>query len=54
MAGNSFGNLFKISTFGESHSKGLGGIIDGCPPGIIIDLEFIQNELNRRSLDNLK
>ena len=48
MAGNSFGNLFKISTFGESHGKGLGGIIDGCPPGIIIDLEFIQNELNRR------
>ena len=48
MAGNSFGNLFKISTFGESHGKGLGGIIDGCPPGITIDLEFIQNELNRR------
>lgn len=48
MAGNSFGNLFKISTFGESHGKGLGGIIDGCPPGITIDLDFIQNELNRR------
>lgn len=48
MAGNSFGNLFKISTFGESHGKGLGGVIDGCPPGITIDLEFIQNELNRR------
>lgn len=48
MAGNSFGNLFKITTFGESHGKGLGGIIDGCPPGITLDFDFIQNELNRR------
>ncbi|SHI48158.1 chorismate synthase [Mesonia phycicola] len=48
MAGNSFGTIFKLTTFGESHGKALGGIIDGCPAGIDIDLEQIQLELNRR------
>lgn len=48
MAGNSFGKLFTISTFGESHGKGLGVIIDGCPSGIPIDVQEIQNDLARR------
>ncbi|TYB76197.1 chorismate synthase [Bizionia myxarmorum] len=48
MAGNSFGNLFKLSTFGESHGTAIGGIIDGCPPGLEVDFEAIQSELNRR------
>ncbi|UII28552.1 chorismate synthase [Fulvivirga maritima] len=46
--GNSFGTLFKITTFGESHGKALGVIIDGCPAGLEIDETFIQNELIRR------
>ncbi len=45
---NTFGHLFKLTSFGESHGKGIGGIIDGCPAGIEIDLDFIQNELDRR------
>ncbi len=48
MAGNTFGKAFKISTFGESHGKGLGVIIDGCPAGLPIDEAFIQSELARR------
>jgi len=48
MAGNSFGNIFKLTTFGESHGKTIGGVIDGCPSGIKLDLEAIQSELNRR------
>ena len=48
MAGNSFGTLFRLTTFGESHGKAIGGIIDGCPAGIELDFEFIQQELNRR------
>ncbi|TYR36587.1 chorismate synthase [Sphingobacterium phlebotomi] len=48
MAGNSFGNLFKITTFGESHGKAIGVIIDGCPPNISIDEDFIQSELDKR------
>jgi chorismate synthase len=48
MAGNSYGTLFKITTFGESHGEALGGIIDGCPAGINLDLEAIQNEMMRR------
>src|SRR5690606_24696517 len=43
MAGNSFGNIFSISTFGESHGKAIGVTIDGCPPNIEIDEEFIQS-----------
>ena len=45
---NSFGKLFKISTYGESHGKAIGVIIDGCPSGIKIDKNEIQNELERR------
>ena len=48
MAGNSYGTLFRITTFGESHGEALGGIIDGCPSGITIDLEAIQAEMSRR------
>ncbi len=48
MAGNSFGTLFKLNTFGESHGIAIGGTIDGCPAGLKIDLDFIQQELNRR------
>lgn len=48
MSGNSFGKIFKITTFGESHGKGLGVIIDGCPAGIPIDLTEIQHDLDRR------
>lgn len=48
MAGNSFGDIFKITTFGESHGKAIGVILDGCPPHIEIDEEFIQSELDKR------
>ncbi|MDO1498995.1 chorismate synthase [Winogradskyella maritima] len=48
MAGNSFGNIFKLSTFGESHGAAIGGVLDGCPSGIEINLEAIQKELDRR------
>ncbi|MCF8423356.1 MAG: chorismate synthase [Bacteroidia bacterium] len=48
MAGNTFGTLFKLTTFGESHGVALGGIIDGCPAGLEIDLEFVKSELQRR------
>ncbi|WP_016954200.1 chorismate synthase [Catenovulum agarivorans] len=48
MSGNSIGKLFSVSTFGESHGKALGCIVDGCPPGIEITEEEIQFELDRR------
>ena len=48
MTGNSIGKLFKLTTFGESHGPAIGGIIDGCPAGLPLDLKDIQNELNRR------
>ncbi len=48
MAGNSFGTLFRVTTFGESHGEALGGIIDGCPPGIEIDFNAIQKDMQRR------
>ncbi|MBS9523673.1 chorismate synthase [Litoribacter alkaliphilus] len=46
--GNSFGRVFRISTFGESHGKAIGVIVDGCPAGLEIDEAFIQKELERR------
>lgn len=46
--GNSFGRIFRISTFGESHGLGLGVVIEGCPAGLQIDEEFIRNEMQRR------
>lgn len=48
MAGNSYGKLFTVTTFGESHGTSIGGIIDGCPSGLVLDFEKIQQELNRR------
>jgi len=48
MAGNTFGQAFKITTFGESHGKAIGVILDGCPAGLEIDESFIQSELDRR------
>ena len=45
---NTFGNIFRLTSFGESHGEAIGGIIDGCPAGIEINYEFIQNELDRR------
>lgn len=48
MAGNTIGAIFRLTTFGESHGPALGGIIDGCPPGIEISEESVQKELDRR------
>lgn len=48
MAANTFGKLFSITTFGESHGKAIGVVIDGCPANLPIDLDFIQQEVNRR------
>jgi chorismate synthase len=48
MAGNTYGQLFRITTFGESHGPALGVVIDGCPSNLSIDLDFIQAELNKR------
>ena len=53
MSGNSFGNLFRITTFGESHGKAIGGVLDGCPAGIVVDYELIQQQLLRRQNDPL-
>lgn len=48
MAGNTFGQVFQVTTFGESHGIAIGGIIDGCPAGLKLDVDFIQTELDRR------
>jgi chorismate synthase len=48
MAGNSFGQLFRITTFGESHGEAIGVIIDGCPAQLTVDLDYIQSELDKR------
>lgn len=48
MAGNTFGKLFSLTTFGESHGIAIGGVIDGCPAGITVDFEAVQRELDRR------
>jgi chorismate synthase len=45
---NTFGNIFRLTSFGESHGEAIGGVIDGCPAGISLDIDFIQSELNRR------
>ncbi|BCI63426.1 MULTISPECIES: chorismate synthase [Bacteroidales] len=45
---NTFGTIFRLTSFGESHGRGIGGVIDGMPAGIKIEYDFIQNELNRR------
>src|SRR6266545_2581005 len=46
--GNTFGQLFRVTTFGESHGGGIGAVVDGCPPGIDISEAHIQRELDRR------
>jgi len=48
MAGNTFGQIFTVTTFGESHGAGLGCIIDGCPPGLALTESDIQADLDRR------
>jgi chorismate synthase len=48
MAGNTFGQIFRVTTFGESHGKSIGAIVDGCPAGLVVDEGFIQSELDRR------
>ncbi|MFI5171365.1 MAG: chorismate synthase [Chitinophagales bacterium] len=48
MSGNSFGKIFRITTFGESHGIALGVVIDGCPPGLVLDNDFMRNEMQRR------
>lgn len=45
---NTFGNIFRLTSYGESHGAAIGGVIDGCPAGITVDMDFVQNELNRR------
>ena len=48
MAGNTFGTLFRLTTFGESHGPAIGGVIDGMPAGVKVELDYIQYELDRR------
>ncbi len=48
MVGSSWGHVFRLTTFGESHGVGLGGVVDGCPAGLALDEAFIQERLNRR------
>ena len=48
MAGKSFGTLFKLTTFGESHGEAIGGVLEGCPPDIALDMDAIQHEMSRR------
>ena len=48
MAGNSLGQLFRVTTFGESHGLALGAIVDGCPPGLELSVEDLQHDLDRR------
>lgn len=48
MAGNSYGKIFKLTTFGESHGTAIGGIIDGCPAGLELNLDAVQLDLDRR------
>ncbi len=48
MSGSTYGNLFRLSSFGESHGPAIGGVIEGFPPGVEIDMEFVQAELDRR------
>lgn len=48
MSGNSFGRIFTLTSFGESHGPAIGGVIDGCPAGLSIDVEKVQNQLDRR------
>ena len=53
MAGNSIGQLFRVSTFGESHGIALGGVVDGCPPGLELNEADLQFDLDRRKPDKV-
>lgn len=48
MPGNTFGQIFRLTTFGESHGAAIGGVVDGCPAGLELDTEAVQRELDRR------
>jgi chorismate synthase len=48
MSGNTFGLLFTVTSFGESHGPAIGCVVDGCPPGMALDAAWIQAELDRR------
>lgn len=48
MSGNTFGKLFTVTTFGESHGPALGCIVDGCPPGLVLSEDDLQQDLDRR------
>ena len=48
MAGNTFGSIFRLTSFGESHGDAIGGVIDGCPSGLELDINLVQSELDRR------
>ncbi|MYB35573.1 MAG: chorismate synthase, partial [Gammaproteobacteria bacterium] len=48
MSGNTFGKLFSVTTFGESHGPALGGVVDGCPPGLELSEDMLQVDLDRR------
>ena len=50
MSHNTFGYLFRVTTWGESHGPAIGGVVDGCPPGIRFKISDIQAELDRRRL----
>ena len=54
MAGNSFGSVFRVTTFGESHGVAVGCILDGCPAGIALDEAIVQVELERRRVGQSK
>ena len=45
---NTFGTLFRLTTFGESHGPGIGGVVDGMPAGIVVDMDFVRHEMSRR------
>lgn len=45
---NTFGTIYRLTSFGESHGVAVGGVIDGCPPGLVLDMDFLQAELDRR------
>ena len=52
--GNSFGHMFRITTWGESHGDAVGVVVDGCPPGLLLDLEEIQKQLDRAATSDLE
>ena len=45
---NTFGTLFRLTSFGESHGPGIGGVVDGMPAGIVVDMDFVRSEMRRR------